>query len=77
MRRLLWFLKSGAKLNMSSPADAELYVQQVMTKGSLKDVRKLLKSLGEEKTSQVFLRIKNFLPLEVRRFWEGFFGYSY
>lgn len=77
MRRLLWFLKSGAKLNMSSPADAELYVQQVMTKGNLKDVRKLLKSLGEEKTNQVFLRIKNFLPLEVRRFWEGFFGYSY
>lgn len=77
MRRLLWFLKSGAKLNMSSPADAELYVQQVMTKGNLKDVRKLLKSLGEEKTNQVFLRIKNFLPLEVRRFWEVFFGYSY
>ena len=77
MRRLLWFLKSGAKLNMSSPADAELYVQQVMTKGNLKDVRKLLKSLGEEKTSRVFLRIKKFLPLEVRRFWEGFFGYSY
>ena len=77
MRRLLWFLKSGVKLNMSSPADAELYVQQVMTKGDLKDVRRLLKSLGEEKTNQVFLRIKNFLPLEVRRFWEGFFGYSY
>jgi hypothetical protein len=73
----LWFLKSGAKLNMSSPADAELYVQQVMTKGNLKDVRKLLESLGEEKTKQIFLRIKNFLPLEVRRFWEGFFGYFY
>ena len=77
MRRLFWFLKPMAKLNMSDQADVELYVQQVMTKGSTEDVRKLLADIGEKKAGQIFLRLKLFFPDGVRRFWEDFFGYSH
>lgn len=77
MRRLFWFLKPKAELNMSNQADMELYVQQVMTKGRIEDVRALLKSLGDQKTGQIFLRLKRFLPFDVRLFWEDFFGHSH
>ena len=77
MRRLFWFLKPMAKLDMSDQADVELYVQQVMTQGNTEDVRKLLADIGEEKTGQIFLRLKIFFPSGVRRFWEDFFGYSH
>ena len=66
-----------AKLNMSDQTNVELYVQQVMTKGNIEDVQKLLADIGEEKTGQIFLRLKNFFPSGVRRFWEDFFGYSH
>ena len=55
MGRLFWFLKPRAELNMSNQADLELYVQQVMTKGRIEDVRKLLKSPGDRKTGKIFL----------------------
>ena len=77
MRRLFWFLKPKAKLNMSNQADLELYVQQVMTKGRAEDVRELLKNMGDKETNQIFLRLKRFLPFDVRLFWEDFFEHSH
>ena len=77
MKRLFWFLKPRAKLNMSNQADLELYVQQVMTRGRISDVRELLKKMGDKKTNQIFLRLKKFLPFDVRLFWEDFFEHSH
>lgn len=71
-RKLFWFLKDNVSLDLSRPADLELYVQQVLTKGRWVDVKALLAAVDFERFQQVFLKIKRFFPREVRAFWEDF-----
>lgn len=71
-KKLFWFLKDDISLNLSNTADLELYVQQVLSRGRLEDVKALLTAVDFEQFKQVFSRIKRFFPGEVRRFWEDF-----
>jgi len=71
-QRLFWFLKEGAALDLSEPSDVDLYVQQVLTRGMSKDVTRLLQNLPAQSFRQSFLRVKRFLPGDVRNFWEDF-----
>lgn len=71
-RKLFWFLKDNVSLDLSNPADLELYVQQVLTRGRLQDVKTLLTAIDFKRFKQVFLKIKRFFPWEVRTFWEDF-----
>ncbi len=71
-KRLFWFLKDNATLDLSNNADLELYIQQVLCKGRMEDVRLLLTRIDFERFKNVFSRIKRFFPWEVRAFWEDF-----
>lgn len=71
-QRLFWFLKEGATLDLSKPADLDLYVQQVLSRGTSKDVTSLLVNVPAERFKQTFLKVKRFLPGDVRNFWEDF-----
>ncbi len=72
--RLFWFLKEGSSLDLTNPSTLEMYVQQVITRGGEKDVRTLLKVIDRKNLHQTFQRLKSFVPFEVRKFWEDFFG---
>lgn len=69
---LFWFLKDNVSLNLSTPADLELYVQQVLMRGRLKDVKMLLSKIDFDQFKKVFLKIKRYCPKEVQAFWEDF-----
>ncbi len=71
-KKLFWFLKDNVSLDLSNSADLELYVQQVLSRGRLEDVKALLTAVDFERFKQVFLKIKRFFPREVRTFWEDF-----
>ena len=71
-KKLFWFLKDNVSLDLSNSADLELYVQQVLSRGRLQDVKALLTAIDFERFKQVFLKIKRFFPWEVRTFWEDF-----
>lgn len=71
-KNLFWFLKDNVSLDLSKAADLELYVQQVLSKGRLADVKSLLAAIGFKRFKQVFLKIKRYFPSEVRAFWEDF-----
>lgn len=71
-KRLFWFLKEGIRLNLSEPSVLDMYVQQVISRGSAKDIRVLLKTLKLRQIKDALMRIKRFIPAEVRRFWEDF-----
>ena len=71
-QRLFWFLKEGATLDLSKPSDLDLYVQQVLSRGTSEDVTYLLKNVPAERFRQSFLRVQRFLPGDVRGFWEDF-----
>ena len=71
-KTLFWFLKDNVSLNLSTPADLELYVQQVLMKGRWKDVKMLLSKIEFDQFKKVFLKIKRYCPKEVRAFWEDF-----
>jgi len=73
-KRLFWFLKEDIELDLSEPSVLDMYVQQMITQGSAEDVKTLLKNIGFTKFKEAFARVKPFLPLEVRRFWEGCLG---
>ncbi len=73
-KSLFWFLKDDIKLDLSDPSILDLYIQQVVTHGRAEDIKSLFKIVGFAKFKETFLRLKFFLPLEVRKFWEDFFG---
>ncbi|MDI6734643.1 MAG: hypothetical protein QME42_00360 [bacterium] len=73
-KRLFWFLKEGITLDSNEPSVLDMYVQQVITRGKTEDVKVLLRNISLEQFRQVFMRIKHFLPVEVKMFWEDFIG---
>jgi hypothetical protein len=72
--KLFWFLKDGIKLDLSKPSQLDMYIQQVITAGVSSDIRMLFKNVGLTQFKSAFLRLKQFLPWEVRRFWEDYLG---
>lgn len=73
-KRLFWFLKDGVQFDISDPVQLDMYVQQVITHGRSNDIKMLFKNVGLADFKSAFFRLKHFLPLEVRRFWEVFLG---
>jgi len=73
-KRLFWFLKDSIKLDLSEPSQLDMYVQQVITHGRTEDIRMLFKNIDSESFKSAFIRLKHFLPREVRKFWEDFIG---
>lgn len=73
-RRLFWFLKEGVKLDVSNKTDLDLYIQQIISRGKIYDVKKLFDTLSLTDFIDSFNRIKRFLPEEVKGFWEEFIG---
>jgi hypothetical protein len=71
---LFWNLKQGATFDPDNPSDLDMYMQQVLARGNAQDVRTLVKTIGRTRFQKGFERIKRFLTLEVRTFWEGYFG---
>jgi hypothetical protein len=72
-KRLFWFLKDNVKLDLNDPSQLDMYLQQVITYGRTEDIKKTLKLLGYKTFKESFLRIRYFLPFEIRSFWEDFF----
>ena len=68
--RLFWFLKEGTELDLSDKLHLDMFVQQTLSRGKTSDVRTLLSLVSPSEFSEAFVRIKHFLPKEVRRFWE-------
>lgn len=68
--RLFWFLRDGVRLDLADPAMADLYVQQIVTHGSANDVKQLLVTVDRPQLKASFGRIRQFLPVEVRGFWD-------
>lgn len=73
-RRLFWFLREGVQLDLNEPSMADLYVQQVLSRGRADDVRQLLARLERPRFAESFQRVGRFLPVEVRAFWEDYLG---
>ena len=73
-KNLFWFLKDNTELDLANPASLEMYVQQVISRGRMNDVKFLLAHVNFEQFKNVFLKIKGFLAWEVRMFWEDFIG---
>ena len=71
-KKLFWFLKDNTELDLAKPASLEMYVQQVISRGRMEDVKFLLAHVNFEQFKKVFLKIKRFLTWEVRKFWEDF-----
>ena len=73
-KRLFWFLKDGAELDLSDKAHLDLYIQQTLSKGKTSDIKKLFGIVNLPEFVESFSRIKNFLPQEVKAFWEEWLG---
>lgn len=73
-KRLFWFIKEGTEIDLSDKRQLDMYVQQVMSRGITFDVKGLFETISKNELLDSFARIKNFLPLEVRRFWEEALG---
>lgn len=73
-KKLFWFFKDGIKLDLSDPAQLDMYIQQVITVGGSEDIRMLFKNVDQSQFKSAFPRIKHFLPWEVRKFWEDSLG---
>ena len=76
-KRLFWFLKEGTELDLSDKAQLDMYVQQVLTRGKASDIKRLFRTIAPLVFYDSFNRIKNFLPKEVKRFWEEDIGDSH
>ncbi|MCD6521285.1 hypothetical protein J7K56_00740 [Candidatus Calescamantes bacterium] len=72
--RLFWYLKKGTELDLDKPEELDLYVQEILTHGKAEDVKELLQILPFPSLKSSFQRIKNFLPREVKSFWEKNLG---
>lgn len=73
-KRLFWFLKEGIELDLSNKAHLDMYIQQILSRGRASDVKKFLKMVNPIEFFESFSRIKNFLPKEVKAFWEEGIG---
>jgi hypothetical protein len=73
-KRLFWFLKEGTELDLSNEAHMDMYVQQTLSKGRASDIKRLMHTVEPSDFAESFERVKNFLPEEVRRFWEDWVG---
>jgi len=73
-KRLFWFLKEGAELDLSNKTHLDLYIKQTLSKGKTSDIKRLLGIVKLFDFVESFGRIKNFLPKEVRAFWEEWLG---
>lgn len=73
-KRLFWFLKEGSELDLSNKAHLDMYIQQALSRGKTSDIKKLFKTIPPSDFIESFSRVKNFLPKEVRRFWEECLG---
>ena len=73
-KRLFWFLKDDVELDLDIPSVLDMYVQQVLSRGISQDVKVLFERIGALQVKEVFMRVKSFLPKEVRLFWEDYFG---
>lgn len=73
-KNLFWFLKNRSKLEINHPSELDTYVQQVITRGKTSDIKELLKTVKPSQFKESFHRLKPFLPLEVKKFWEDFIG---
>lgn len=73
-KHLFWFLKDGVEIDLEKPSDLDPYVQQIITYGRTDDIKKLLKQVNILQLKLSIKRLNPFLPLEIRRFWENFFG---
>jgi len=73
-KRLFWFLKDDTRLDLSDPAQLDMYIQQVITHGRSEDIKALFKHIDFAHFKSAFFRLKHFLPFEVTKFWEDFLG---
>ena len=73
-KNLFWFLKEGTKLDLSNKTHLDMYIQQTLMRGKTSDVRDLLKKVRLLDLIESFHRIKDFLPQEVKKFWEEGLG---
>lgn len=73
-RRLFWYLKEGAELDLSNKAHLDMYVQQILSRGRAADVKRLLQTISPSDFVESFSRIKDFLPREIKIFWEEGLG---
>jgi len=73
-KQLFWFLKEGTKLDLSNKTHLDMYIQQILSRGKTSDVKKLLRDVNAEDFLESFERIKDFLPKEVKMFWEEWLG---
>ena len=73
-KRLFWFLKEGVEIDLSNRSDLDIFVQQTLSRGKTSDIKRLLQLVETKDFYDSFSRIKTFLPLEVRTFWEEWFG---
>ena len=67
-------MKEGIELDLSNKAHLDIYVQQTLSKGRVSDIKTLIRTIRPSDFAESFGRVKNFLPKEVRRFWEDWFG---
>ena len=72
--RLFWFLKENTRLELEETSTLDFYVQQVLTRGNFEDIKALLSTVKEERFRSSFSRIRNFLPADIRAFWEHYLG---
>ena len=69
---LFWFLPEGTELDLSIPASRDRVVQQIITRGTDRDVIRLLRILTPEEFTDSFERVKDFVSPIVRKFWERY-----
>ena len=71
-KRLFWFFKDGAELDLDKPAELDTYVQQVLSHGKTADVQRLLKMIPLSVFQESFQRKGRFFKKPIRLFWEDF-----
>lgn len=74
--KFFWYFKEGSEFDTSDSAMLDMYVQQMMMKGRMEDIRQLIRQLGLTTLGETFGRIQRFLPRDVKWFWEDFLGDS-
>lgn len=67
-------MKEGAELDLSNRTHLDLYIKQILSKGKTSDIKRLLRIVKLSDFVESFGRIKNFLPKEVKAFWEEWLG---
>jgi hypothetical protein len=73
-KSLFWFFKKTAKFDLAKQSDIDNYFQQVVTRGKASDIKQLLQTINYSNLKEAFLHTANFMPVEVRKFWEDYFG---